>query len=189
MNTLDAIKLTPSAYLRDAMEIARSTVERLTALRRELEGTRPGLDESRAALRRMIAAARSPNFSRPPQELRRLNYLLTGDALAELATLGSSSFELFALAVQIASEQHPENFGSCESSQDYDRRLLELAMRRDELNSRIATEFTVEDLLIGDPDARGMAQVTFRLSGGAVPLGPKANAGERLVNWLLDHGV
>src|SRR3990172_5968654 len=167
LNTVQAIKLTPRVFLREAIAVARTTPERLARLHDTLTDGAPGLDQTHGALRRMIAAVRSVNFSGPPRELRRLNYLLTGDALAELAAVGSSSFELFALAVQIAGEQHPEDFGTCEDSGAYDRRLLELTMRRDELDARIAKEYTADDLLIGAPDSKGMAPGSFRLSGGA----------------------
>ena len=187
-DTVRAAKLTPQAFLREAVAVARTTPERIVRLRAELEGGKPGLDQTSAALRRMIVAVRSVNFPSPPRELRRLNHLLTADALAELGAVGSSSFELFALAVQIAGERHAEDFGTCEDSAAHAQRLVELALRRDDLFGRMTTEFTADDLLIGEADSRGMALVSFRLSGGAVPLGPRHNAGERLLNWMLTQG-
>lgn len=181
LNTAEAAKLTPAAYLREATAIAHTTAEKLAALHAELE--RRTLVNAQAALRRMVAAVRSVNYGRPPRELRRLNHLLTGDALAELAMLNHSSFELFALAVQIAGAGHPEDFGACTDSAAYDLRLVELQLKRDDLLARLAAEFTADDLLIGETDKAGRAQVSLKIAAGAVPLGP--NVGARLVNHLL----
>lgn len=184
LDNVAASKLTAEAYLRDAMRIAQTTSERLAKLRSELERpTGHNTFEAAATLRRMVAAIRSSNWPRPPRELRRLNFLTTPETVAELAALGSSTFELFALGVQIAAEKHSADFGNCEDGDGYDRRLLDLAMRRDELYRQIENAYTSNDLLIGEPDAQGRSVVSFKLSGGAVPLGP--HAGERLVNWML----
>lgn len=181
-------KCSAAAMSRISLAVAHSNPERLARVRAELERG-PGLDAACAALRRMGLFARSANCGRPPRELRRLNFLLTGDALAELAVIGSSSFELFALAVQLAAEQHPEDFGDCEDPDAADRRLIELATRRDELDRCIAAAWSHEDIDIGPLDSDGRALITFKLTGGAVPLAPKENAGERLVNWILAQGM
>jgi hypothetical protein len=46
-------------------------------------------------------------------------------------------------------------------------------------------ELTADDLLVAPPDAQGRSVVSFKLSGGQVPLGP--HAGERLINWCLSQ--
>jgi hypothetical protein len=187
LNTLDAQKLAPMPYVRAAIAVARTTTERLAKLREELEGNKPGMDAARWAYRMMITAIRTPNFPAPPSELRRLNFLLTADALAELAALGFSSFELFAVCAQVAAEKYPQDFGTCEDTQAHEKRVLELTLHRDELFARIANEYSADDIVIEDPDGEGRARVTFRISDGKVTVGPKQSAGERLVNWLLSQ--
>jgi hypothetical protein len=61
--------------------------------------------------------------------------------------------------------------------------LVELGLRRDELYREIETAHTAADLLVGQPDSSGRCDVTFKLSNGAVSLGP--HSGERLINFLL----
>ena len=180
-STCAAMKLTQDAFLRNALRIARSTSERLVQLEASIK--QDSLFETADALRRMCAAVRTPNWTAPPQELRRLNYLITPGVVSELAMAGSSTFELFALAAKITAERYPEAFGSCEDTAAHDKRLLELTLERDELFAKIENSYTADDLSIDSPDERGFARVTFKISGGSVPIG--LNAGERLVGWML----
>jgi hypothetical protein len=177
-------KLTGPAFLATAMTIAETTPERLAALREKVFDPIANF-ETKAVLRRMTTAFRSQNWAGPSRELRRYNYnfMLTSQSLSEVLALGSTTFEVAALAVLIATEQHPEDFGTCADLLAYEKRLLELALRRDELYQHIETEYTANDLVVGEPDRHGNAHVTFKISNGVVPLGP--NAGERLTNWAL----
>jgi hypothetical protein len=109
--------------------------------------------------------------------------LLTPEALSEIVSLHSTTFEVAALAALIATEQHPQDFGTCENLDSHYKHLNDLALRRDELFEQIENAHTADDLLVGAPDTNGRCDVTFKVSGGAVPLGP--HAGERLVNFLL----
>lgn len=183
------LKATPAAMLRDAMHIARIDERRVRELRRKLESDDPALEASRQSLRRMQVLVRSPNvpFLPPTLELRRLRYLLTEQAVAELAALQATPFELLCVAVQVAGEKHPEDFGDCDDPQAQLRRIERLTRDRDHLYGRIAQEYKPADLLVGEPDGKGMAKVSFALSGGEVPLWPLHNAGERLVTWAVSN--
>jgi len=185
-DTLAAWKLSASAFLREAIRIADTTPERLRSLREKIfDPENPIWFEAKAALRRMVVSIRSPNWPGPSRELRRYNFLLTEESLGEVVALGSSTFELAALAVLICAEEHPDAFGTCEDLVAQDTKLMELALRRDELYKLIETQYTADDLLIGTPDGKGHSVVSYKMSGGAVPLGP--NAGERLVNFMLSQ--
>jgi hypothetical protein len=184
LDQLANAKLSPDAFLKLAIKIADTTPERLAELREKLE--RPntfGLFELAGVLRRFTIAFRSPNWPGPSRELRRYNFLLTPEALSEIVSLHSTTFEIAALAALIATEQHPQDFGQCEDLDKHYKHLNDLALRRDELYEQIETAHTAADLLVGQPDSSGRCDVTFKLSGGAVSLGP--HAGERLVNCLL----
>lgn len=174
------LKLTPQAFLREAMEIARMDGARLKKLREALESGKPELENAGKALRIMTAAWRSPNWSGPPRDLRRLNYLLNAPALAELAAAHATSFELAAVAAQIAGEKYPDDFGTAESTQATQKKLLELALRRDELDQQIEKAWSAEDVSYSDD-----FKATFRISNGKVSLGPKV--AERLIPHLLQH--
>jgi hypothetical protein len=183
-DTLAAWKLSAAAFLREAIRIADTQPERLRELREKIyDPENPMWFEAKAALRRMVVSFRSPNWAGPSRELRRYNFLLTGETLSEVVALGSSTFELAALAVLITTEEHPDAFGKCEDLVAHEKKLMALALRRDELYQQIETQYTADDLLIGKPDAKGNAVVSFKISNGAVTLGP--NAGERLVSWKL----
>lgn len=187
LDTLEGFKLSPSAFFREALAAARSTPERISKLRGLLESNSPGLDAARSTLLKMVRAYRSPNWSGPPAELRRLNYLLSDGADAEVAALGFSVFELSCVAAQLTAEKHPQDFGEAESSQGVQQRLLELTLKRDQLFQRIASEFAPDDLLLDDWDAAGKCRASFKMTNGEVSIAPKADAGKRLVDWVLSH--
>jgi len=178
-------KLSAEAFWREQVAAAGSSEEKLAKLRADIEqGTTHGIFEVRSVLRRMIAFVRSPNVVGVCRDARRLRHMLTDYAASELSLLGASSLELFALAVQITAEKHPDAFGSVESSEGLKQRMEELKRKRDALYARISTEFTPADLRYGELDAGGRARVSFAMTDGAVPIYPVQNAGERLVGWL-----
>ena|SRR5258708_887860 len=187
LTSLSGQKLTAKAYLAEALKNARCTEKDLLRLRKEFEDPDgPGLEAAQFALKKMITAIKSPNWPWPPAQPAKLRYLGVSEAvLAELAPLRTGPMQLFALAVQRATELHPEVFGEIESSEAWKRRVEQLKRERIDLYARIATAYSQDDILVDDLDATGRARVAFRLSGGAVPIYPKENAGERLTAWLL----
>src|SRR5258708_15004324 len=126
LTSLAGSKLSAKAFLADAVTFARSDLKALAALRRELEGGGAGLDAARAALRKTVAAVRSPNFPWVPSDPSRLRYLGSDAALAELAMVHSTLPMLFAVAVLVATERHPESFGPVEDHQAWAQRVAEL---------------------------------------------------------------
>lgn len=182
-------KLTAAAFLKSAMRIANTTEERLRALREKIfDPEKTMYFEIKAFLRRAVVAIQSPNWPGPSRELRRYNFMITPEALAETVALGSSTFEVFALAVLIAIEAHPECFGTCVDLLAHQKRLVDLGMRRDDLYEQIGkTDWGPEEILTSPPDSTHRVLQTFVLSRGAVSVHPKDNAGERLVGWALSN--
>jgi len=187
MGTLAALKLTPAAFAASALRIANTDPQRLAALEAALDQPTFEACEAKASMRRMMVAFRSANFPGPPRELRRLNYLLTPAAVAELAVLGSSTFELAALAAKVATEKFPQDFGTCENIGEHEKRLLALGLKRDELYEQISEEVGTADIVTSAPDSEGRVTQTFACSHGLVSLHPKDNAGERLISWMLNQ--
>ena len=185
LNEPAAQKLSAAALTRSLLAAIESTPQRIATLRRALEKPTPGLDHARATLRRMVTFLRSPNAPRGPvREPGRLLYLSTRAADAELALLKASPIELFCVAVELAAEKHPEVFGDCDDPEGFAERLAELKRRQAELFDKIGTSFSPADLHIPDGDAQGRSTVSFKIAP-EVPIHPRGNAGERLINWLL----
>jgi hypothetical protein len=180
-------KLSASAFLKEAMAIAQSNSQRLAKLREALQGD--SSPATQATLRKMTVFIRSNNCSQPTRDIGRLNFLTTPNCLIELLQLGHTTFELFALSALIAGESHAESFGEAESSSIVRQRIVELGLRRDELNEKIATSFSAADLSYDSPDAQGKALVYFRLTAGKtpVPVHPAGTAGQRLADWILQN--
>jgi hypothetical protein len=178
-------KLTPDAFLRECMKLGETiTLQSIAKLKKALAKSLPSLMHSNASLRRMISALKGPTFSRPPPAKhldRTIRWLDTTPSIAQLIQVGSSTLELLCVAIQIAGEQHPECFGRRESTQEIDAERATLTAKRDELFRRIATEVTAADLFIDDTATKPVA---FALAP-TVPLAPKANCAERLVNHQL----
>jgi hypothetical protein len=136
----------------------------------------------------MIQFLKGPNWSFAPKEARRLGFLTTDATNGELAARRNSSVELFCVAVQIAGEKHPECFGTNENSDHYARRFAELSEQQRDLFAKIGTTLTADDLYFRRPDEKKLADVSFKLSHGSVPVVPQDSAGERLVNFLIANG-
>jgi hypothetical protein len=189
LRSLDAnpaeAKLSSSAFLRECMALDENiTAKSMKKLRTALEKNPPNLTHSNASLRRMISALRGPHLPRPPtakHQDRLIRWLDTEPSRIQLIQFGSSTLELLCVACEVACEKHPEAFGRRESSAEIDKERAELTAKRDELYRRIATEVTAQDLFIDDTGAK---PVTFALAP-EVPLAPKNNAAERLVNHQL----
>jgi hypothetical protein len=186
LDTLEAHKLTPAAFLREAMAIARTDAKRLADLRKELDSGKPGIDHVRQAFRSMVTLIKSRNCTAPPKELRRLTFLLSDSSMAEIAALRSTSFELFAAAAQFCAEKFPEVFGTAESSEGIKRQLLEAMERRDRLYERIGQEYGPGDTETREVNLeKGTAKIYFR--GTDVLVYPQHDCGKRLVEWHLSH--
>jgi hypothetical protein len=189
LNAAETRKLTPAALFRETLASVQGSPERVAALRAAIEKGEPGLDHTRATLRRMIQFLRGPNWSFAPKEPRRLGFLTTEATNGELALRRSSSVELFCVAAQIAGENYPEAFGIIADSAKWEGRVAELKSRQADLFAQIGSTLTAEDLTIGPLNSRGEAKVSFKLSDGNVPIAPQDNSGERLVKYLLANAT
>jgi hypothetical protein len=185
LTSLAGQKLAASAYVREAMEIAKADANRLKKLRAEIEDAQTSMQALNGALRLMVRAVRSPNFPTPPRSARPLRYMLSQQAEAQLAKLAASPFELFAIAAQIAAEKHPEDFGKAQSSDAHEAQLFDLTQKRDQLYGEIATTYGPNDLVLWDWGEDGKCRAAFALSKGAVSIAPRENAAQRLVDWYL----
>lgn len=169
--------LSASAFLRESLALAKSSAKRIAALRKSSADS-PATD---ATLRRMVTFICGPHCKAPPTRSDRLRFLSNDATTAELAQLGNySNAELYALAVQIATERQPKIFGSAGSTATFQERLKELEQRHAELFNKINNGWTAEDILAGERDA----PPTFRLAP-SVTVAPAASAAERLVKALL----
>lgn len=179
-------KLSAKAFVAEAIANARSSPEKVAALRQTIEGNATAFPYILRFLRKSVHAIRESHMPAPPPSASHsyLSVLGRDECGAELATLGSHVMELFCLAVQDA-ERFPDVFGTATSSEGWKRDHAATKKRRDELFARIGKEFTRDDEAHDDVRPDGFARVTFRISGGAVTTTPFANAGERLVNWIV----
>ena len=174
-------KLSPSAFLRDAMEVAGTTDERLDTLEKALTG--PAFVRSNQFYRMAMKFIKEKGCTRPPNELRRLSWLgRLEEVTAELSSIGSSPFELFALAVPTMTRTNPEVFGDIENFILYQESLRTTRDKLENLFKQMERSYGPEDLEIGPTDKEGRARVSIKISKGAVHLGE--NFPERLVNWL-----
>lgn len=196
MDTPIESKLTAKASLSAAIRVAfgksKAQPDAIKSLR-ELEqkifhSEPPAWFQAQGVVRRMGAAFRSSNWPGPSAEMRRYNFLMSADALAEIVALGSSTFEIAALAMLLATEKFPESFGACEDLTAHYQRIVELSVKRDELYKQIEEmTYAPEDILTSDADSKGRVTQTFALSNGKVMVHPKAGRGERLVTWMLNN--
>jgi len=181
-----ASRLTPEAFLKEVMALDdKITLKSIAKLRKALQrNSPPNLTHSNASLRRMVSALKGPEMRRPPPakyQERTLRWLNTEPSIVELTRFGSSPLELFAVAVQIAGEYHPEVFGRRQSSAEIDNELATLKAKLNELTKKLATDVTAADLNIPD---NGTDPVTFACAP-EVPLAPRHSAGERLIAHLM----
>ena len=182
-------KLSAQAFVRDAIRNARTTPEKVAALRKTLDedGGRT-LREAVACLRRMQKFITEDTCTRAPASVHRLSFLDPRDlAAAEVVSIGETGLlELFAVAATIAAEQHPEAFGQNEDWPAWERRCAEVRERRIVLLQRIEREHGGDDLQITvHPPCSQCGRVLtggFTIAGGEVPPGP--GCGERLVAWV-----
>ena len=121
-------------------------------------------------------------FPVPP--VRRLGAYGGEQALSEALSMGTTLLLLVAVAALEAIRQSPESFGSITDMDAHQARRADLFAKRAELYHRIADELTGADV---DFDVDGTVAPTVKLSAGEIPLAPKRNLGERLVNWCSAH--
>lgn len=184
-------RLTAEAFTLEALTYASTTPAKLEKLKQALEADREKFEKSWAFLNFIVKQIRegsipSTNGLKPMH----LRWFALGDldsVTLELGPLLSNPSELFALAVTIAVEKYPDAFGEIKNWKTHLQKQKDSQSLRSKLFEQIAQSYTSEDLLIGRVDGQGRALITFKIGGGAVPLAPINNAGERLVNHLVDN--
>lgn len=184
---LSNYNLTPAAFVREAVKNANTDDARLDALQKALEQGRH-LEASNMVLRNAKKYVASPNVPRPSGDMRRLSFLAGPKfdlCVAELSSIGSNYFELFALACRIVATDHPECFGPVEDWDEYQKELADVKERYQAILPKIESSYTADDIIVDSVDAEGYARVSFRVSHGTVHLGP--GCAERLLVWLRDN--
>jgi uncharacterized protein (DUF1501 family) len=183
-------KLTAAGFVAAAVKAARSSAEKVAALRQQLEANAAGFPRAGAFVRQLALLYREPTTSRPAADPSNPALTQAGrdEAQAELATVSSTAMEAAAVAALLAAEDRHATFGQLESWETHTQELSEMRERLQNLYGRIEREVTGDDVGMEDTGIlsyreAGLFRVTFKVSGGAVPLGP--NAGERLTTFLL----
>jgi hypothetical protein len=172
--------LTAEAFLRETVQLARSTLKRVMTLRKALNGESPAAS---ATLRRMVTFIAGPNCKAPPSRLMSLRWLSNDATTAELTHIGNfTTADLFAVAVQVAGERYPEIFGASESTGSVEAELAALNRERAALFIKIRDAWTSRDVLASARDAAPC----FKLAP-EVPIAPDTDAAERLVNALASR--
>lgn len=177
-------KLTAKAFLQAAMEIANIDKKRLVSLEKML--AHKTAEPLRGFVARAVARLRDGSYSYPPDKLNRIRYLGSDEVAGVMGGHQTNYFEMFALAVKICGDRHPEAFGTIENWPAYQAQVRHIRDTVAAMNVMITTEVKGSDLHIVD-GGNGTARVTFTLSDGEVSLYPVKDAGERLVNWVLNH--
>jgi hypothetical protein len=121
-----------------------------------------------------------------PKNIERMALPGRDEARAELSEVGYSLWEAWALGLLLAKERYPTTFGQINDPAKWLVQLESLKTRRQTLFARIACEYQPNDIQILHTRDDGYSLVSFRVSAGAVALGPLDSAGERLTNHLLD---
>jgi hypothetical protein len=131
----------------------------------------------------MILGLKGPNYPTPPTKYpgRLVTAFSTPETTAELIRYGSSTTELFAVAIQLVAESNPEVWGTCESSAKHAVQVAELESRQADLFKQLESKVSAEDLVIAD-DPR--VPPAFK-AAPSVPLAPRQDAGKRLVDFLM----
>lgn len=180
-------RLSAAAYLDEALRVADSTPEALADLEAKLTTATADLSGIRVylkAIERMISDGRVPQ---PPLNMKRAAFPGRDCAARELLAFGANVFELWALAALRVAAKRPEAFGPVEDLAGYEAKEAALKAWREALFQRIGTEFSHDDLVIGEVRSDGAALITFELAAGMVPLAPRRDAGERLITHLVNN--
>lgn len=171
MESLESRKLSAKAFMRDALNKAKTKPIRLEELERALG---PGTADAEAFIRRVSHELRRPNWTALPNDLTMFTRVYgSADAEQQLTAAGFSVGEAVAVAVQRATREAPEAFGTVDLPKKSDGEVK--AVRRDYEALVFRLTFSPVDLTVGE-DA-----VTFRFTGDAVRLAP--NWRDELVRW------
>ncbi len=180
-------KLSASAFLRKALEIASIPESRLNEIEKVIMSG-PQFENTRTFIRKAIDYITSDTCSTPSYKLSRLSFLMKPNefngVIGELAALSVSPFAAFAAAARQAIEKHPDCFGEVEDLTKHQAELKDAEVSLQNLFRRIETEWGPEDIDM-TPAGDDLFRVTFKASKGAVSVGAR-KAGEALMNHLMN---
>ncbi len=181
-------KLSPEAFCQAALEAAGTSNERLDLIEENLD--QPDYADAAALIRKLAEVVASGNTPAVPNPKRMSQFIgaYGGDAAnPQLAQMGASGRDAFAIAARRAARRYPDRFGAIEDWPTFQKSLTELRAQYDAALASI--DFTVGDLIIdgggllpGERE-RGLCRVSFRCTAGAVTFGDGWQ--QRLVDWHL----
>ena len=181
-------RLTSQASLKFCYEYGGTSSEEVSELRAVLNTGTLQLRETRAFVGQVYKLIIEGRYSGVPKDLVRMSAApLAVEARQELAELGHSLWTAWAIAIENVRDRHPEKFGLVSDPEQWQDKLDNLKIRREELFQKIGESFESDDLEVSDIRSDGRALVTARLSEGKVSIGPLHDFAERLVNFLLQQ--
>ncbi len=185
MSKFEACRLTADALLRESATNGGTTIARMKELRKLLDRQQPGFENAQRSLRFSITFLMGRKWALAPKDPSRVDFLVSPASRTELASKGFGPIDLWGAAILKCAEESPSVFGTCESSEKHTAEFKAAKDQQEALFARLNTEYSGDDLLIGEPNHQGKVTVSFRVSVGEVLIGPKDSAGERLVRFLI----
>ncbi len=185
----DNPKLSAEAFCQASLEAADGTSDARLDLIEENLG-RPDYADAEALIRKLAEVIASGNTPAVPDPKRMSQFIgaYGGDAaMSQLAQMGASGRDAFAIAARRAARRHPERFGVIEDWDAFQESLSALTAQYDA--ALAAIDFSLADLIIdgggllpGERD-RGLCRVTFKCTRGVVVFSDGWQ--QRLVDWHL----
>ncbi len=180
-------RLTPTAYVRQAIKNAESTQARVEKLRSIIEAEQNSC--LHASMRLMCRLIADGHAERPPTrwEIGRLLRQSSDEQTSlDLMGLGYNTMCLYAAAAMLAAETTHGAFGDCENSANWDERWKELNRRREELDQQLASAYnTVDDVHYSEPNGQGMVKVVLKAWPEVSIFPNPADLGQRLAQHIL----
>lgn len=118
---LSAESFVKAAELQAGIERKTGGKDRLEELAKALE--KPGYDALNMALSKMQGAISGEGYFKFSQPTKRLGHLLDNDSRLQLASIGATEPELFALASRLAAVARPSAFGSVHNMSEAESEL------------------------------------------------------------------
>lgn len=172
-------KLSPKAFLAEAMRNADITKPRLVEFQKNLQAA-SNVDDLKSFVRVAASAFAGVNYRRPPTT--RLGVF--GDVNSvqtQAGTVGQTLLHCVALAALQATESRPECFGSVDDIAGHESKIAALQQKLESLHAKIIATATIDDLELIEASGDKF-EIFFKLA--RVSLAPKHDAGRRLIEAL-----
>ena len=171
-------KLTYPAFLKEAIAVAETTIEKVNKLNNELE-QRPGTLHAQQFVSKLVKVFREPNYPRCPSNPGRvLNAYGSNEAFQELTGIGATVAQAMAVAIIRVHERFgDEAFGIIKNWNAYDKEYTTHRDRLSTLHEEMRSACTNADLAFDDTHpavlpserARGLCRVSFKRAAGISP--------------------